>query len=1002
MIDQETYFNPFPGLRSFEEDEEYLFFGREKQIDDLLDRLEETHFLAVIGTSGSGKSSLVKSGLLPSLHTGFIKGSGKGWRIGVFRPGDDPIGNLASCLSGSTFHVKNEEGEDFDLQPVIESVLRRSEQGIVNTVDQLLNTLPENILLVVDQFEELFRFSKYEKTSYRGTRDAVLFVNLLLDAVKDKTRRLYVIFTMRSDFIGNCTVFRGLPEAMSAGQYLIPRMTRNEIQLAITGPVAVSGAQISSQLVSMLLNEVGDNLDQLPILQHALMRTYAYWNEHSNKELPITIEHYQSIGKMELALSYHANEAYHELTEDQKILCAALFKGLTETGTVSGGIRRPTKLAELCELLAVDKNALIPIINAFRKPGRSFLMPPFEVELNDDSVIDISHESLMRVWVRLVDWFKEEMNSAETYLKLCKDAESYQDGKGSLLTNPELAITLKWREKQHPTEEWGARYDLSFVRAMNFLDQSKENNDFIIEQKELSRKYKLKKTKRILAAVSVLFFVAVVAALFAYTSMKQAEEAQQSAENERQVAERAREDAEDARKGAEDAKEKAEDAQREEEKAKKKAEKARGEEEKAKEEAVEQREIAQEQKQEADKQKEKAEKQKKYAQDQRKKAEAEQQKADSLRRISDARRIALEAIKKFDTENSSEGVKLATKAYDTLPSSGKKKRYTEIYSALNRALRKFKTGTSLGHSCGLKLFAKHPKLNKLVFIDMEGNVYKHTIDKIKLIKNSDPEVRYSSLKYTNDEEYLILGTDQGTVQILNNENKVINTQTFENKISEIYVTTINSANHVLIFEKDHIHFMKLDKGNLAEQSKVVLSRLNTKLRYISKDFSRMVISQDSTAFVYSIEINQGQMVLRDEDPIKTSSLITSVEISSNNKYLALGMKNGSIHLSLLRNQNRYIHSKTVPSHKSAVSSVKFHISNDESLLFSSSYDNTINVTNIDEVDNYAILNGHQSWIRQIEISNDRKQIISISEDKTLRYWFIDTEDIIKRLNETKN
>ena len=947
MVDQKTYFNPFPGLRSFEENEEYLFFGREKQIDDLLDQLEQTHFLAVIGTSGSGKSSLVKSGLLPSLHSGFIRGVGKGWRIGVFRPGDNPIGNLASCLCSGEFVDEENEEENFNLQPIVESVLRRSDQGISNVVDQFLNKLPENILIVADQFEELFRFSKYEKISSRGTRDAVLFVNLLLAAIGDRKRRIYVVFTMRSDFIGNCTEFRGLPEAMGTGQYLIPRMSRNEIQLAITGPVAVAGAEISPQLVSMLINEVGDNPDQLPILQHALMRTYDYWSAHTNGKAPITIEHYQSVGKMELALSYHADEAYYELTEEQKIICTALFRSLTETGTVVGGVRRPTKLLELCELLAVDKDTLIPIINVFRQHGRSFLMPSLEIELHDESVIDISHESLMRVWIRLIDWFKEEMNSAEIYLKLCKDAASYQDGKGSLLVNPELAITLKWRDKQRPTEGWGARYNISYIRAINFLEQSKVNNDFIIEQKELSRKYKLKKTKRILAAVSVLFFAAVVAALFAYTAMNTAKEQRQIAQDQKQEAE--------------------------------------------------------EQKERAETQKKEAEEQREEAQNQRKKAEAQKQKADSLRRISDARRIALEAIKKFDTGNSSEGVELAAKAYDTLPSSGKKKRYTEIYSALNRALREFKTGTSpQEHSCGLKLFAKHPKLNKLVFIDMEGNVYKHTIDKIKLIKNFDPEVRYSSLKYTNDGEYLILGTDQGTVQILNNENEVINTQTFENKISEIYVMTINSANYILIFEKDNMHSIKLDNGSLTRQSKVVLPKLNTKLHYISKDFSKMVISQSSNAFVYSIDIDQEQIVLSDEDKIETPSLIESIEISSNNKYLALGMKNGYIHLSLLRNQNRYIYSKTVSSHKSAVSSVKFHISNDESLLFSSSYDNKIHVTNIDEVDNYAILNGHQSWIRQIEISNDRKQIISISEDKTLRYWFIDPEDIVKRLNETKN
>ena len=444
-----------------------------------------------------------------------------------------------STMRGPPVYLENEE-ENFNLQPIVESVLRRSDQGISNVVDQFLNKLPENILIVADQFEELFRFSKYEKISSKGTRDAVLFVNLLLAAIGDRKRRIYVVFTMRSDFIGNCTEFRGLPEAMGTGQYLIPRMSRNEIQLAITGPVAVAGAEISPQLVSMLLNEVGDNPDQLPILQHALMRTYDYWSAHTNGKAPITIEHYQSVGKMELALSYHADEAYYELTEEQKIICTALFRSLTETGTVVGGVRRPTKLLELCELLAVDKDTLIPIINVFRHHGRSFLMPSLEIELHDESVIDISHESLMRVWIRLIDWFKEEMNSAEIYLKLCKDAASYQDGKGSLLVNPELAITLKWRDKQRPTEGWGARYNISYIRAINFLEQSKVNNDFIIEQKELSRKYKLKKTKRILAAVSVLFFAAVVAALFAYTAMNTAKEQRQIAQDQKQKAEEQR------------------------------------------------------------------------------------------------------------------------------------------------------------------------------------------------------------------------------------------------------------------------------------------------------------------------------------------------------------------------------------------------------------------------------------------------------------------------------
>ena len=172
------YYNPFPGLRSFEEEEEYLFFGREKQIDELIYKLSKTRLLAVIGASGSGKSSLVKSGLLPSLHSGYLVEAGSGWRICTFRPGSDPIGNLSVALCSE--EILGVDTENQTSPEVIESILRRNDKGIGNVIQQLSTENTQNILIVVDQFEELFRFSKYEKTENKGTRDSVTFINLLI------------------------------------------------------------------------------------------------------------------------------------------------------------------------------------------------------------------------------------------------------------------------------------------------------------------------------------------------------------------------------------------------------------------------------------------------------------------------------------------------------------------------------------------------------------------------------------------------------------------------------------------------------------------------------------------------------------------------------------------------------------------------------------------------------------------------------------------------------
>src|SRR3954452_8042143 len=152
-------FNPFPGLRSFEPDEDHLFFGREKQIDDLLGRLRRTRFLSVVGTSGSGKSSLVRSGLIPSLYSGYMVQAGSSWRVALMRPGGDPIGNLAAALDEpAVLHVDSSDGPM--RRGLIEATLRRSALGLVDAVHHARLPATENVLVAVDQFEELFRFKQ--------------------------------------------------------------------------------------------------------------------------------------------------------------------------------------------------------------------------------------------------------------------------------------------------------------------------------------------------------------------------------------------------------------------------------------------------------------------------------------------------------------------------------------------------------------------------------------------------------------------------------------------------------------------------------------------------------------------------------------------------------------------------------------------------------------------------------------------------------------------------
>jgi WD40 repeat protein len=540
---------PYPGLRPFKREETDIFFGRDELSIQLIEQIGNTHFLAVVGLSGCGKSSLVRTGLLADLEIGLLPSAGIRWRIAELRPGNHPFTRLAEALLVDEA-LKKEYTAHFaddtdDAQNMLAAELRRGPLSLHEILQQ--SPLPEktNLLLVVDQFEELFRHYQ------QGEEDKpAAFVDLLLKSSQHPS--VYVVITMRSDFIGDCALFYDLPEAINNGLFLVPRLTREQLQEAIEGPAKVFDGQVEPELTNRLLNEMGNDSEQLPVLQHALMRMW-HLAQTENAQQPILTEtHYEEIGGLAKALSKHADKAFDELkqlivpAEAQKI-AEILFRRLCERDSARRDTRSPVRLDDVAKLAGLSSwQQLVPVVEVFRKKGRHFLTPP----LKPDSIIDISHESLIAHWKRLKDWAEAEADSAEMYRHLETTALLKEKGQAELWKGLDLANALAWRKREQPTALWAKRYGKEegnyFELAMRFLKDSdtaqkeqeekqrqkeQEEKEKQRQIEEAARQQELKQAWRTAAIVAIVgLVVAIGLALWGYGERNQALSAQQEAE----------------------------------------------------------------------------------------------------------------------------------------------------------------------------------------------------------------------------------------------------------------------------------------------------------------------------------------------------------------------------------------------------------------------------------------------------------------------------------------
>ncbi len=477
--------NPFKGLRAFLEADAGDFFGREALVRRLIERLAEPYasarFLCVVGPSGSGKSSLVRAGVVPALRRGAIEGSQR-WYVVDLVPGPHPLRALETALLGVAVEPP----------PSLLDDLERDELGLIHAVERILPDPDAELLLVIDQLEEVFTLTEDEDERAR-------FLDALLAAVGSHQSRVRMIATLRADFFDRPLSIRGFGDLLAARTEAITPMSPEELERAISGPAERVGLGVEPGLVAAMVTDVVDRPGALPLLQFALTEL-----AERTTDGRLTIDAYREIGRVPGALARRAEHLYDTLDIPSKEACRQIFLRLVALGEGTEDTRRRVRRSDLP---SDDHAAADGVIDAF---GRHRLLSFDRDPGSREPTVEIAHEALLTAWARLRAWIDEARDDIRTRNAVAASATEWETAdrdESFLLRGSRLDQIAEWADA---TTMALSSADAEYLQAS--VDRREADRAAEAARRGHERSLERRSVRRMRALVAVLAAASLVAA----------------------------------------------------------------------------------------------------------------------------------------------------------------------------------------------------------------------------------------------------------------------------------------------------------------------------------------------------------------------------------------------------------------------------------------------------------------------------------------------------------
>ncbi len=489
--------NPYKGLRAFQQTDADDFFGRDELIEDLLERVERDRFVAVVGPSGVGKSSVVKAGLIPALRRGADDTASP--LVAEMFPGSFPFDELAAALLRVGLRRPEHLVED----------LMSDDRGLLRACKEMLPDGKE-LLLAIDQFEELFTLC--------DDRERDRFATSLKTAVTAPGSRLRVVATLRADYYDRPLADAELAGLFEAGTVIVRAPERKDLEAAIVRPAARSGIDLEPGLVAEVVRDVISQPGGLPLLQYALTVLFA---ERDGNQL--TIESYRRTGGVPAAIGQRAEDLYQDLPPAGRAAIRQTFLRLVAVGDGASDLRRRVRRRELMEL-PVAQNDLSEAIRVF---GADRLLSFDRDPVARTPTVEVAHEALLAEWPRLRGWIDEQRNNLVVHRSLARAVREWDDA------GREPSYLLGGNRLGH-FEQWERETSMSLTTLeRRFLDESRDRRD----RDDATRLRGERRLRRLLTVVSGLAVVALLSGGLAFLQASRASSEASSAQLSREQAE---------------------------------------------------------------------------------------------------------------------------------------------------------------------------------------------------------------------------------------------------------------------------------------------------------------------------------------------------------------------------------------------------------------------------------------------------------------------------------